>query len=133
MSSAKVLAACVLAAASLSACGTAAKPEAGSAQVATTSIKRVDSPRTKHIECLHQQHVEVHRETLGGYPGFQVDTRPSGPTVEFLPTAGAAQDQQIKGQAQGAEVIGAALLYPNQASDALLGTVEACVAKGVTG
>ncbi len=30
-------------------------------------------------------------------------------------------------------MIGAALLYPNQASDALLQKVEDCVAKGVSG
>ncbi len=133
MSSAKVAAASVLAAVSLSACGAAAKPVAGSPQVAAKSTTRVNDPRKKHIECLHQEHVQVERRTIDGDPGFQVETRPSGPTVVFLSTAGAAQFQQIQGKAQGAEVIGAALLYPNQASDRLLNKVEACVTKGVSG
>ena len=51
----------------------------------------------------------------------------------FQPTPGAAQGEQIDGQAQGAEVIGTALLYPNQAPDELLSKVETCVAKGVPG
>jgi hypothetical protein len=40
---------------------------------------------------------------------------------------------QIHGLSQGAEVIGSALLYPNQASDKLLTKVENCVALGVGG
>jgi hypothetical protein len=34
---------------------------------------------------------------------------------------------------ESAEVIGSALLYPNQAPDGLLQKVESCVAKGVKG
>ena len=75
----------------------------------------------------------MRRITLDGDPSFQVGVRPTGPTVIFLPTPGAAQAAQIDGQAQGAEVIGSALLYPNQAPDKLLSKVETCVAKGVPG
>ena len=134
MSSAKVAAACALAAMSLSACGSAAKPLAGSPQAAAKSASRVDDPRKKHIECLHQDHIQVERRIVDGDdPAFQVGTRPSGPTVVFLASPGAAQFQQIQGKAQGAEVIGSALLYPNQASDKLLNKVELCVTKGVSG
>ncbi len=133
MSSAKVAAACVLAAVSLSACGVAAKPQAGTAQAVASTRNGVTDPATKHIACLRREHIPVRAETIDRDPAFQVGTRPTGPTVEFLATPGAAQYQQIDGEAQGAEVIGAALLYPNQASDALLNKVETCVAKGVTG
>jgi hypothetical protein len=68
-----------------------------------------------------------------GTTAMQIGTRPYGPTVYFEPTPGAAQEMQIDGQAQGAEVIGSALLYPNQASDQLLQQVEDCVALGVSG
>ena len=68
-----------------------------------------------------------------GQAWLQVGTKPSGPTVQFEPTPGAAQELQIDGQVESAEVIGSALLYPNQASDALLQKVEDCMAKGVTG
>lgn len=133
MSSAKVAAACALAAMSLAACGSSAKPVAGTPQATTKSKHHVYNPRRVHIECLRHKHIPVHSETLGGLPSFQVGTRPSGPTVEFMATPGAAQNQQIQGHAQGAEVIGAALVYPNQASDELLSKVETCIAKGVSG
>ena len=73
------------------------------------------------------------RDVLDGKPSFQVKTRPAGPTVVFYATPGAAQNVQIIGRAQGAEVIGAALLYPNQTPSKLLGKVESCTAKGVSG
>lgn len=133
MSSAKVAAACVLAAVSLAACGSTAKPVAGTPQAATKAKHHVYNPGRVHIKCLRHKHIPVRSETLDGLPSFQVGTRPSGPTVEFMATPGAAQNEQIQGRAQGAEVIGAALVYPNQASDALLSKVETCVAKGVSG
>jgi hypothetical protein len=133
MSSAKVALAAGLAAICLAACGTTAKPQAGSQAAIAKSHKGLDDPRKKHIECLQQEHIPVRRIVLHGDPSFQVGVRPSGPTVQFLSTPGAAQNAQIDGQAQGAEVIGSALLYPNQAKDTLLSKVETCVAKGVQG
>ena len=75
----------------------------------------------------------MHHPAGQSLPGMQIGTAPSGPTVAFEPTPGDAQGVQIHAQAQGAEVIGSALLYPNQASDALLQKVEDCVAQGVSG
>ncbi len=140
MSSAKLALAIGLAAISLSACGTAAKPQAGTLKATTKQHAGIDDPRKKHLECLRQEHIPVAEfETTAvagvppGYPGLQIGTQPYGPTVVFEPTPGAAQETQIDGQVQSAEVIGSALLYPNQASDALLAKVEPCIAKGVSG
>jgi hypothetical protein len=134
MSSAKVVLAAGLAAICLAACGTTAKPQAGSQAALVKSKKGLDDPRKKHIECLHQEHISVRREYLDGNdPSFQVGVRPTGPTVIFLSSPGAAQYAQIDGSAQGAEVIWSALVYPNQAPDKLLSKVETCVAKGVQG
>ncbi len=133
MRSAKLAALVGLTALSLSACGTASKPEAGTLQATVKSHKGVDDPRKKHLQCLQQEHITATPMTLNGVPAFQVRSAPSGPTVAFQATPGAAQALQINGQAQGAEVIGSALLYPNQASDALLSKVETCVAEGVSG
>jgi hypothetical protein len=130
MSSAKLALAVGLVAISLSACGSTAKPEAGTLKAASVNQKGVDDPRTTHVDCLHDDHIPV---TEWGRWWFQVGSKPSGPTVNFQPTPGAAQEAQISGSVEGAEVIGAALLYPNQASDALLQKVEDCVAKGVSG
>jgi hypothetical protein len=135
MSSAKVASAAVAVAMSLSACGVASKPEAGSAQAATKSAQQQKSadPRTKHVKCLARKHIAYTLLTIDRYPSIQVGSRPTGPTIEFLATPGAAQDEAIKGLAQAAEVIGSALVYPNQAPNPLMATVEKCMTIGVTG
>lgn len=115
---------------SLAACGSSAKPEAGSLKATSASHTGIDDPRQSHIACLRAEHVPV---TTFSRVWFQVGTKPSGPTVQFAPTPGAAQNMQITGQVAGAEVIGAALLYPNQARGGLLKQVETCVATGVSG
>jgi hypothetical protein len=137
MPSAKLAAAIALSALSLTACGISSKPEAGTPKAIANGHKGLDDPRTKHTACLEQAHIAFHLEqlTVAGktLPSFQVGTASSGPTVSFEPTPGDAQGVQIQGEAQGAEVIGSALLYPNQAPDKLLSAVEDCVAKGVSG
>lgn len=130
MSSAKLALAVGLAAVALSACGATTKPEAGTVKAAAVQRKAVDDPRTTHVQCLRSEHIPVYEF---GQAWLQVGAKPYGPTVHFEPTPGAAQELQISGQVQSAEVIGSALLYPNQASDALLKKVEDCMAKGVSG
>ncbi len=134
---AKLVIACGLTAALLGACGIKAKPEAGTAHAssATGNHAKVDDPRTRHVKCLRQHGYRVTEYRTAGsrFPAIQVGTLPTGPTIVFEPTPGAAQYEQIEGAAQAAEVIGAALLYPNQASDHELSIVETCAALGVTG
>lgn len=130
MSFAKLALAAGCAALSLAACGATAKPEAGTIKAAAKGHKGVDDPRSTHVACLRQEHLPVLEFSR---TWLQIAAKPYGPTVHFAPTPGAAQDLQISGQVEGAEVIGAALLYPNQAPGGLLKKVETCVAKGVTG
>ena len=125
MSSLKTLLAGGLAVVALSACGSAVKPSQGRG--------RVDDPRTggpDYLKCIRDQGltaVEV------GATGIQVGQPSAGPTIRFLPTPGAATAAQIDGNTQGAEVIGAALLYPNGASNGELQAVEGCLDHGVKG
>ncbi len=132
MSSAKLAAGGALVALCLSACGTSAKPIAGSAAVIQSHAGRgrVDDPRNKHLKCLREHKVPAIKV---GQAGLQIGTPPTGPTVTFAPTPGAAQREQIEGQVEYAEVIGSALLTPNAASDAELQVIEDCLAQGVTG
>ncbi|MEA2212535.1 MAG: hypothetical protein QOF83_2483 [Solirubrobacteraceae bacterium] len=130
MSSGKLVGFCLLAAVSLSGCGIAAKPQVGSSGAQLKSATGIDDPRVIHVDCLRAEKIPV---STFGRVWMQIGTKPSGPTVQFTPTPGAAQEEQISGQVESAEVIGAALLYPNQASDSLLQKVEGCVAKGVSG
>lgn len=132
MCSAKLVVACGLAALALSACGSSARPIAGSVSASGKTAGRgvIDDPRHKHVQCLEAHHLPV---TDIGTTDLQIGTPGVGPKVSFQPTPGAAQDAQISGKVENAEVIGSALLYTNQASDKELQVVEDCLAQGVKG
>ena len=134
---ARLVLACAFAAVGLAACGTTAKPLAGTPGILHAPGNRavVDDPRTRqsnHVACLQQHHLKV---ALVGQTDLQIGAPPSGPYVHFTPTPGAAQADQISGQPkfQGAEVIGAALMWPNEGSRTVLKEVEDCLAQGVSG
>lgn len=94
---------------------------------------QVDSPLTDihdHLACMRDAHLAV---TVVSPIRLQVDSAPGGPTVLFTPTPGAAQAAQLDGSAQAAEVIGTALLYPNQGSPGELTSIENCLDQGVQG
>ena len=119
----KALAAAFAGAVALAGCSGLSKPAGGRGSA-------VD-PRTgppNYLACLRADRLAV-REL--GQNTLQVGQLPSGPTIVFEPTAGIAEGQQIEGKAQGAEVIGAALLYPNHASGAQLTVIENCLGQGV--
>jgi uncharacterized protein YceK len=135
MSSAKLALACALAAFALvlSACGTIHKPMAGSgsATVTTSGARgQVDDPRQKHLGCLAGLHLPVAER---GKTDIVIGTPPDQVTATFTPTPGAAQEEQIGGHVEGAEVIGSALVYPGSASDSELKSIEDCLAQGVKG
>ena len=128
MPHAKSAAAVGLVAALLGGCSSAVKPSQGRG--------KVDDPRTysaaNHLKCLLAHRLPAQKV---GRVGLQIGPLPRGPTVHFLPSPGAAQAAQMEGSAgyQGAEVIGSALLYPNQAPDGELSQIESCLSSGVSG
>src|SRR4051794_25103332 len=94
---------------------------------------RLDSPLTGNpdrVACLHSAHLPVQ---VVGPTQLQIGTPPAGATVKFEPTPGAAEALQIQGvrSAQGSEMIGAALLFPHQASASELSAIEDCLAVAV--
>jgi hypothetical protein len=107
-------------------CSSAAKPPQGRG--------KVDDPRTSatanHLKCIVNNGLPA--QEVGG-TGIQIGALPGGPSVQFLPSPGTAQGAQIEAQAQGAEVIGSALLFTHQASDGELQVIEGCLASGVNG
>ena len=138
MSLAKVAVVCGLMALLISACGIQAKPEAGTPHLRHYAGFHglVDDPRIPQITCLKSDKLpyrEYYADGTQHLPAIQVGVRAQGPTVIFYPTAGIAQGLQITGQETGAEVIGALLVYPNQARRSELTKVEACAAIGVPG
>ncbi len=64
---------------------------------------------------------------LTGEKSIQVDG-PKGPRVEFFVSSGEAEALQFQGEAQGAQQVGAALLFVNQADDETLEKIEECLA-----
>jgi len=118
----RYLIAAALTALALSACSVTANKAGGRG--------RVTDPRTQagRLDCLRAHHLPV---TEVGDNGLQIGGLPAGATVRFTPSPAAAQTAQIEGQEPGAEVIGSALVYPNQAPDSELGVIENCVAQGV--
>jgi hypothetical protein len=139
MSFVKLAMACGLVAVAMgvSGCGIKAKPVAGSAHLnsAPGNHGYIDDPRVSHLACLQRNGFKytLFDTRKGHLPGIQIGSRPSGPTVVFYPTDGIAEGVQLNGQAEAAEVIGAALLYPNQASETALSKIEPCIAQGVKG
>jgi hypothetical protein len=131
MSSAKLAIVCGFVAVVVSACGASSNPPAGRISPTATSAghAKLDDPRTKHLTCLLQHKLPVSEV---GRVWLQINA-PGSPRVLFTPTPGAAQSLQITGQHPGAEVIGSALLYPEQASDSELSTIENCLDQGVKG
>jgi hypothetical protein len=129
----RVLTAVTFASLALAGCGAVkVQPTAPAGSTRLASRGHVDKPYTvrNHLGCLRAAHLPVQ---VVSPTRLQVGAAPTGPTIVFRPTPGAAQADQIDGNAQGAEVIGSALIYPNQASDAELGTIGACLAQGVQG
>jgi hypothetical protein len=109
------------------------QPTTPSGSATLASRGRVDSPLTdmrNHLGCMRDARLPV--QVLSPTE-LQVGSAPTGPTIVFTATPGAAQSYQIEGKSQGAEVIGTALLYPNQGNDGELASIEACLDQGVQG
>ena len=127
MPSSKVALASGLAAIVLCGCGSAASQPQGRGKIES----QFTYPQN-HLTCLRNEHFQVTR--LGPF-GVQVGQPPSGPQIWYQPTPGIAQGQQIQGvpTAQASEVIGAAQVYPNGASDSAMKKIELCMSQGIGG
>ncbi len=123
-----------IAALALAGCGAVrVQPTAQAGSSTLASRGQVDSPLTdirNHLGCMRDAHLPVQ---VVSPTRLQVGAAPAGATIVFDATPGGAQHDQIRGSAQGAEVIGSALVYPNQAPESMLSGIEACLAQGVQG
>jgi hypothetical protein len=124
MSPARLAVSCALAALVLTGC---------SSSSTAVGHGQIDDPRTAKqdpFQCIKDDGFKV---VLVGSTEIQVGSPPAGPMIKFEPTPGYAQSDQLGAVAPAAEVIGSALLYPNQASDGDLTKIEKCLAQGVKG
>lgn len=139
MSFPKVAVICGLMAALISGCGIAAKPQAGTPHLSKyagwhgvyddqrpTRARCLTNHDVKYTEFLTKQKVHGTRTDLQA-----IKIHKGGATIIFYPDAIVAEGQEIMGGALGAELIGSALLYPNNTSGGTLTTVENCTAIGV--
>jgi hypothetical protein len=104
-------------------CGAVAHPPQGRG--------RVDDPVTTspdRLACLLSHRLPARQV---GRDQIQIGALPAGPTVQFTPSNSVAETLKVTGVAQGAEMIGNALVYPHQASDSELAQVEDCIAEGM--
>ena len=117
------MAAACAGAVALAGCASLSKPAGGRGHAANPA-----TAGPNYLACLRANHLLVSER---GSTRLQIGRLPSGATIVFEPTAGVAEGQQIAGKAQGAEVIGAALVYPNHESGAQLTVIENCLGQGV--
>lgn len=133
-SSGRLLTLAGLAAVALAGCGSSFKTVAGSNVPAPTANPLgygvVDNAPRPHAQCIRQAGLPA---TRIGLTTIQVGPLPAGPTIVFAADPNAAENEQITDQAQGAEVIGAALLYVHGAPTPELAKIEACLDHGVAG
>jgi hypothetical protein len=123
----------------ISGCGIAAKPQAGTPHLLTKPGFHgvYDDQRPTRTACLKRHDVAfttylTKRKVNGVRTNLQaVKIDKGGASVIFYPDANIAEGQEIMGQALGAELIGAALLYPENTSGGTLTKVENCIALGV--
>ncbi len=139
MSFRKVAVICALMAVLISGCGIAAKPQAGSPHLLTSpSFYGVyDNQRAAREACLTAHHIPFvsfeTKDRVHGTPQLlqAIKVGPGGASIIFYPDAGIAEGQIIMGKGLGAELIGSALLYPNNTTGLTLTEVENCTAIGV--
>lgn len=109
----------------LAACALALGPAGcGSDEPVTGDEPDPNDKRAVALDCfVNEAGLEAE---LTGEQSIQVDG-PTGPRVEFFLSNGEAEGQQFKGEAQGAEQVGPALLFVNDGSDEMLEDLENCL------
>ena len=107
----------------LGACGSVSKDSNPAKPAASGAPPDPNNKRGVAMGCITGKGLQAR---LVGEQSIQVGP-PGGARVEFFVSGGEAEGQQFQGLAQGAEQIGQALLFLNNASSDDLGKVEACL------
>ncbi len=99
----------------------------GSEEPVTGNEPDPNDQRAVALDCFKNQ-AGLEAEVVGAQ-SIQVQGA-GGPRVEFFLSSGEAESLQFKGEAQGAEQVGAALLFVNDGSDDVLQALEDCLSEG---
>lgn len=126
MRRALVLPLALLASAGLGACGgsDAVTPPRPGVVGAHAVVPRPYNPMTNVVACLHGEGIAT-RPTAPNE--VRLAPAATGMRVRLAITPGAADAAQLRGGAEGAEVIGSAMLFVGSASDAQIARVERCL------
>lgn len=88
--------------------------------------------RALAMECFAEEGIDARlegeQEIVIGDPPSRGAGGTSAPRVKFFLTSGESEAVQLRGDAEGAEQIGPALLFVGDGSDELLEDVELCLA-----
>jgi hypothetical protein len=119
-------------AATVSACGSstgrapqnpvAETPSATTTAPEPSNVNRGDK-RGPALGCIHAKGIDA---VTAGEKSIQVEG-PDGPRIDFFQSSLEAEGEQFEGNGEGAEQIGAALLYVRGADDNLLNSLELCL------
>jgi hypothetical protein len=105
-------------------CGSGKVNPPGPGKVARPERPSAYRPSAPVIGCLRAARVPV-RDAGPGQ--FGIGSPASGMRLVFAETVPSAQLAQLRGQAEGAEVVNRVLFYVGRARDAEIKTVEACL------
>jgi len=83
--------------------------------------------RSATMVCLDDAGVDARLEGDEGAQEIVIGDSAGAPHIMFFLTAGEAEAEQFQGRGEGAEQIGAALLFVGDGDDDLLETVEKCL------
>jgi hypothetical protein len=109
------------AALALSACGGSDAPAKGPGAGAPPDP---NDKRAVAFDCITNK--KGYKAKLVGDKSIQVGGK-DGPKIDFFVSGGEAEGKQFDGNAQGAEQIGASLMYVNKGSDSVLAQLEDCL------
>lgn len=85
-------------------------------------------PRSTPLSCMRGEHLKAHFQ---GANAIRFDGGSGAPQIVFASTPDEAVALQLHGQAEGAEVIGQALLFVHHAPESELKAIEKCLDKQV--
>jgi hypothetical protein len=91
---------------------------------ASLPLDKPYSPIDKAIACLTKKHLPI---TKTSATALRIGDGPGAPSISFTATFDEAEGIELRGQAEGAERIGSALLFVGDAPDSVLKEAESCL------
>ncbi len=121
------LAALLIAALVLAGCGSVRQPSQSGGESATRGGAygfKPYQPRDKLLKCLRRKGVEA---VAVGQDSIQFLPLPGAPRIVMAATPDAATALQVRGRSEGAQLMGSALVFANQATKRQIEQIQDCL------